>query len=482
MSIWNRWFRKATDKKVFVIGLDCAAPELIFQRWRDDLPNLSRLAAQGWWGELTSCTPCITVPAWSSMLSSKDPGTLGFYGFRNRADHSYDKMFIATAQAVQEKRVWDYLGEADKTSVVVGVPQTFPVQPLNGCLISSFLTPNIQSDFTYPAALKQEVLQIAPDYDFDVPDFRTEDKDWLLRQIYAMTEKRFRVVDHLLATKPWDFFMVMEIGVDRIHHGFWSYHDPEHFRYEPGNPYEQAIHDYYVMIDNQIGKWLQTLDDNTAVMVVSDHGAKRMDGGICVNEWLWRNGYLAFKQEPTPGQIRRLEALEIDWSRTRAWGDGGYYGRIFLNVAGREPQGIIPQTEYEAVRAELARALAAIPGPRGEDIGTQVFKPEEIYQTVKGVAPDLLVYFGDLFWRSVGTVGYDSIYTFENDTGPDDCNHAQNGMFICYDPERPGHGTQIQGAQLMDVAPSILNTLGLQVPADMQGRLLWEQPALVPAI
>ncbi len=478
MNLLERLKRTPRRQKVLVIGLDCAAPELIFDRWRDDLPNLSYLADQGLWGELESCTPAITVPAWSSMLASKDPGTLGIYGFRNRADHSYDQMYIATSNSVGFPRVWDYLGDAGRSSVVVGVPQTYPVKPLNGYLISSFLTPGTDSNFTYPEALKREVLTIAPDYDFDVRQFRTEDKDFLLRQIYEMTEKRFRVVDQLLVNKPWDFFMLMEIGVDRIHHGFWSYHDPNHRRYQAGNPYEQAIHDYYVYIDRQLAEWLNRVPKDTVVIVASDHGAKRMEGGICLNEWLWREGYLVFKQNPMPGQIQRFEDMEVDWARTRAWGSGGYYGRVFMNVEGREPSGVIPTAQYENVRDELMEKLKAISGAQGEDLGTLVFKPQDIYRQVNRIAPDLLVYFGDLFWRSVGTLGYDAVHTFENDTGPDDCNHAQNGMFILYNPRNPGGGREIAGAQLMDIAPTVLELTGLQVPADLQGRSLHQ---LVPA-
>jgi predicted AlkP superfamily phosphohydrolase/phosphomutase len=197
-----------------------------------------------------------------------------------------------------------------------------------------------------------------------------------------------------------------------------------------------------------------------------------MDGGICLNEWLWRNGYLFFKQDPQPGQVTTLEKMEIDWSRTLAWGSGGYYGRVFLNVQGREPQGVIPAGEYERVRDELAAKLAAIPDQNGHDIGTRVFKPQQIYRRVNGIAPDLIVYFGDLLWRSVGTLGYNGIYTFDNDTGPDDCNHAQNGMFILHDPRRRGAGRQVQGAQLMDIAPTILRRMGVPIPPDMQGKVI----------
>ena len=88
------------QRKVVVIGLDCATPQLLFDRYRGQLPNLERLMARGTWGRLRSCDPPITVPAWSVMMSSKDPGTLGIYGFRNRCDYSYDKMAFATGTAV----------------------------------------------------------------------------------------------------------------------------------------------------------------------------------------------------------------------------------------------------------------------------------------------------------------------------------------------------------------------------------------------
>lgn len=474
MSLFSR-FRRPSGRKVFVLGLDCAAPELIFRRWKEDLPTLSSLADKGLWGELDSSIPAITVPAWSSMLSGKDPGELGIYGFRNRADYSYDKMFIATGNYVREKRVWDYLSDAGKESLVIGVPQTFPVKPLKGNLIAGFLTPSTESAFTYPESLKREVLSIAPEYDVDVRQFRTDDKDWLLRQIWEMTDKRFRVVDQLLAAKDWDFFMLMEIGVDRIHHGFWSYHAPDHRRYESGNPFEHAIHDYYVHIDRKLQEWLDRIPQDTVIMVVSDHGAKTMQGGICVNEWLRREGYLVLEEEPPEGTLTRFDDLKVDWSRTKVWGSGGYYGRIFMNVEGREPLGTIPAGEYSAFRDELAEKLAAIPDHEGNPIGTRAFKAEDIYRLVKNVAPDLLVYFGNLDWRSVGSVGHGGVYTFENDMGPDDCNHAQNGMAIYFDPQHPGGGQELRGAQLMDVAGTVLDHMGVETPADMQGRLLRER-------
>jgi predicted AlkP superfamily phosphohydrolase/phosphomutase len=456
--------------KVFIIGLDCAAPELVFDRWRDQLPNFNRLMSTGVYGDLTSCIPAITVPAWSVMMASKDPGTLGIYGFRNRADYSYDKMSIATGSAVQEDRVWDILSRSGKRVNVVGVPGTYPPRPVNGTLVGCFLTPSISSNYTYPPEFKNEIAEWVGEYLVDVKDFRTENKDYLLKQIYEMTATRFKLVKRMIVEKPWDFFMFVEMGVDRIHHGMWSYTDAQHWRFEPGNKYVDSIRDYYIYLDKEIGEILPMLPQDTVVMVTSDHGAKRMDGGIAINEWLRREGLLALAQD-APTSMTPFEKVKVDWSKTKAWSSGGYYARIFMNVEGREPNGIIPPVEYKQERAELARRLKAIPGSNGEDIGTKVFTPEEIYHSVRNVAPDLIVYFGDLLWRSVGSLGLDSIYTFENDTGPDDANHAQQGMFILYDPPHNLGGRRMQ-AEIMDIAPTVLHYMGEPIPADMQGKVI----------
>ena len=474
-------FKRHKHRKVFVAGLDCAPPAVLFHTsaenslgLKDQLPNLGRLIDEGIYGSLSSSIPCITVPAWTSMLSSKDPGMLGFYGFRNRADYSYDRMTIATANTIHEKRVWDILSGAGKTSTVVGVPQTYPIKPLKGHLISSFLTPSTDRQYTFPQELRYEIGQVldGQPYDVDVPQFRTEDKTYLLRQIQEMTEKRFAVIKYLLREKQWDFFMFVEIGLDRIHHGMWKYWDPSHLKHEPGNPYENAIPDYYRYLDRELGEIMGMLDDDTVVMVVSDHGAKAMEGGFAVNEWLRREGLLVLKEEPRYEGLVPFEKVEIDWEKTTAWGAGGYYARVFLNVEGREPLGKIPARDYEKVRDQVKEMIEALPDHEGKPMGSVAFKPEELYQEVRNVAPDLMVYFGNLRWRSIGSFGLPDLYTFENDLGPDDANHDQDGVFVLWDPRQDRGGRYAEGLQLMDVAPTVLDLMGVPLPPDMQGRVV----------
>ncbi len=456
-----------SKKRFLVIGLDCGEPSLVFDKYRDEMPNLKRLASGGVWGNLESVTPPITVPAWMCSLTSQDPGQLGVYGFRNRADYSYEKMTMANARSIAAPAVWDYLGRAGKQSYIIGVPPSFPPKPLSGGSIGCFLSPSTQSKYTYPEELREEVARVAPNYMVDVPNFRTEDKQWLLGKIYEMTEDHFKVIRHMMKEKPWDFLMSVEIGVDRLHHGFWKYHDPAHPRHEPGNPLINSIHDYYVWLDRQIGTLLELVDDDTSVLVYSDHGAKKMDGGLCINEWLVNQSYLVLAEKPQG--IVPLQKVKVDWSRTRAWAEGGYYSRVFMNVQGREPQGVIPPAQYEAARDELIAGLSGICDHKGRPLATRVLKPQQIYRATRNVPPDLIVIWDDLNWRGVGSLGMNTLYTFENDTGPDDANHAQMGMFIYCDPRRNLGGQKRDGVCLYDIAPTILNEMGQPVPPDMIG-------------
>lgn len=460
-------------RKVLIIGLDCLTPQFTFDQFLQDLPNIKGLMDRGYWGPLRSTDPPITIPAWSSMMTSKDPGQLGFYGFRNRKDFSYDALYFANSLAVKEPTVWNILSRNRLDSVLVGIPQTYPPKPLRGHMVTGFLAPDTQSNFTYPEELKAEVEKVTNGYIIDVKDFRTDNKEWLVKQVYEMTEKRFRLIRHFLKTKPWDFFMCVEMGPDRLHHGFWRYCDREHRLYEPGNAFENVLRDYYTYIDTQVGDILSEVNiDETIVFIVSDHGAKRMEGGICVNEWLQQEGYLTLKERPKA--IARLKMDAIDWSRTRVWGEGGYYSRLFFNVQGREPQGLIPQHDYEHTRSELIEKLEHLGDEHGIPIGTAVHRPQNLYRACNNIAPDLIVYFGDLNWRSVGSIGTGAVHTFENDTGPDDANHDYHGVLIMADPDIPGalRGQNLKGTTLLDIAPTVLERLGIKPPADMLGRVI----------
>jgi predicted AlkP superfamily phosphohydrolase/phosphomutase len=459
--------------RVAVIGLDCAAPELVFERWREQLPNLDALMRRGMWGPLRSVDPPITVPAWSCMTSGLDPGELGIYGFRNRTAHDYSSMAVADSRAVHADRVWDHFSRAGRHVVVVGVPQTSPPVEVNGELVSCFLTPDTRTHpYTHPPQLRAEIESLVGTYRVDVRDFRSDDRDRILAQVYEMTEQRFSVCRHLLDTRPWEFFMMVEIGLDRMHHAFWRFFDERHPRHEPDHRYREVIRSYYGYLDDEIGELLERFDEQDTVIVVSDHGARPMLGAICVNQWLLDEGYLVLEQ-PLQGPLESPLAFTqaaVDWERTRAWGEGGYYCRLSVNLAGREPLGAVAPQEHEQLLDELAGRLAQIPGPDGEPLGTRVFRPAELWREQRGIAPDLVVYFGDLGWRSNGSLGHERHWTFENDTGPDDANHDRHGICLIAGPGVPAG--RREDLSILDIAPTILAIAGLGEAQPGRGRVL----------
>jgi len=445
-------------KRLALIGLDCADPVLL-QALLPELPTLRALAERGSFARLRSVDPPITIPAWMCMMTGRDPGQLGVYGFRNRRDYSYDSLRIVNSTAFgRHEPVWDTLGRQKIRSIVLGVPGTYPPRPISGALVSGFLAPGTDATYTYPASLAADIEKWVGDYSFDVRGFRTDDKGWLFSQAKEMTEKRFAVARKLLAQEEWGFFAMVEIGPDRIHHGMWAHHDPQHPKHDPASPYRHTLSDYYRFLDAQLALLLDDLPNSTEILIVSDHGAQRMEGGFGINEWLIRNNYLTLKEYPqTPTRMGDLiDRDQVDWAKTLAWGEGGYYGRLFLNIEGREPHGLIPRNEVDAVRTRLSAELSAAPDETGKGIGTRVLQPTDIYRETVGIAPDLLVYFGDLSWRSIGTIGWRQIHIHENDTGPDDANHAPFGIYISSTPDRDAD------RRLLGIRQEILDYFGIE--------------------
>ena len=454
--------------KICVLGLEGAAPEIIFAD--EQLANLRRLMDLGVYGGLQSVIPPASIPAWMCMCTSQDPGSLGLYGFRNRSDHSYDKLAydklaIADSAAIKAPAVWDQL--AGKKSILVGVPLNCPPRQLNGISVGCFLAPDgVNVAFTYPPELKVKIKELVGEYPADVKGFRARPKNQLKEEIFNMSRKQWEVGRWLLSEQDWDYFHFVDTGLDRMHEGFWSCFDPMHPRFEPDNPYKDAIPEYYRRLDEQIGSVLELLDDQTVVLVISAYGAQRLDGAIAVNEWLIREELLVldeYPQTPTP-----FEKLNVNWSKTKAWSEGGCCAQVFLNVRGREPQGVIAAAEYDQFQDEMKARLEALPGEDGQPLNSQVFKPGEIYRNLRNVAPDLIAFFGGLHWRAMDAVGQGKIHVQENDGG---CNPSPHGMFVLTSPNCP-LGREYEGAHLLDMAPTLLDLAGYEVPAAMQGRSL----------
>jgi predicted AlkP superfamily phosphohydrolase/phosphomutase len=463
-------------RKVFVLGLDAVPPSLL-ETLKGEMPNLRKILETSEYGPLESTHPPITCPAWTTMVTGKDPGELGIYGFRNRVGPGYDHLKIVSSRDVHVPAVWDFLSQKGKEVIVVAVPPGYPPKPVNGYFVSCFLTPGHNNVFTYPDSFKEELLDISPLYKFDVENFRSSEKERILEEIYTLTEQHFKIVQHLLKTKTWDFFMFTEIATDRLHHGFWKYFDPSHPKHDPNSKFRNAIPDYYRQLDVLMGKIFELLDEQTSIFIVSDHGSKAIHGGIAINEFLIEEGFLVLKEQvvkekafvepismvsaclPAGNQNHTVSVSPemIDWQRTRAWGEGGYYARVFINKKGREPQGIVRDSEFESLKFKLKEKLEAIPDENGKRLATKVLFPEELYPRIIGLPPDLMIYFDDLNWRAIGTIGYPSIYVSENDTGPDDSNHSQNGIFAFRN--KGVRAKKVENLKIHQVAQKILENL-----------------------
>jgi len=194
---------------------------------------------------------------------------------------------------------------------------------------------------------------------------------------------------------------------------------------------------------------------------MSDHGARPLLGGVHVNELLRREGLLVLKHEPESETA--LEPSMVDWARTRAWGDGGYYARIFANVRGREPEGAVEPSEVPALLARIGEAITRLPDPSGR--GHRLVHPGETWREARGAAPELLVFFGDLALRSLGRVGARDLVVgpaeVERDRGRGGCNHDWDGAFVASGPGFTREG-RVEGARLADVSETVLGLLGIE--------------------
>jgi predicted AlkP superfamily phosphohydrolase/phosphomutase len=452
--------------RVLVIGLDSAPPSTIFDKYLDEMPNLAEIVEQSIRGPLRSCHPPITVPAWAVMATGLTPGELGMYGFRHRQKGSYQENYLVTSRNFNAKAVWDFIAGGGRKSLIVGFPPSYPPLTVEGWLISDFHTPSDAKNYTYPPWLRIEVERIAGRYIHDV-EFRVEDRKPLMRELKEMTQQHLKVVEKLAITKKWDLLWYVEIGLDRLHHAFWKFFDENHPKHVEEDEFSDFVREYYKMLDEGIER-LRAAAPDAYTLIVSDHGAKAMEGVFVINEWLADNGYLAFEEKPesqTP-----FNKAKVRWDKTRAWGWGGYYARLFVNVRGREPQGIVDPEDVDSLLMEISDDLRKVKTPAGKSMGVEIYKPSDLYPEVRGDPPDAILYFGNLSWRSAETVGHGNWFLEENDTGPDDAVHDWDGIYLLYDPDGRIEPRE-ERRDIYDVAPTILRIFGSEVEG-MKGRPL----------
>lgn len=463
----------SSKKKVFLLGIDGAPPQLVLEEWLEYLPNLKGMLHHSVYGRMSSTVPPSTIVAWNSMLTGKDPSFFDVYSYTFKDEEN--KTQLTSSKNVKEARLWKRLEKDGKCSIVLNVPLTYPVEKLNGIMISDFLTPEFNDQSVYPLKLKNEIKEkYGKDYIFDVgvglAGYKNYDTENMIQKVYEMTEMQLGVAMDFLKKEKWDFFMAVLIGSDRMQHTMWRLFDKTHRRYPGKNQYQTAIRDYYVYLDKKIGEIKKMLDDDTYFIIASDHGFDKMEGRINLNDWLIKEGYLALTKKPK--SLQKLDFNKVDWAKTKAYSIGAYFGRIYFNRKTRDQvNGILEEEDVHALQQELIQKLSKLKNDRGEEMDNQFYLPQEVYTgPYLKESPDLYIYFDNLRWGVNNDIGNEGFFSQETTKGSDDAGHAPVGLFILHHPSLSKR--QLDAIDIIDVLPTVYKLYGLKKPEDLKGKEL----------
>jgi predicted AlkP superfamily phosphohydrolase/phosphomutase len=504
-----------TENKVFVIGLDGATWDLI-EPWADagKLPHLAEIMATGAFGKLRSTIHPLTAPAWTSFMTGKNPGQHGIFDFISLSPNSYNIRYN-NALSCKSASLWKILSQADRKVISVNVPFTFPPEKVNGILISGLDTPSTKSPFTYPPDLAEEIKRHVGEYVI-MAQYRNGRRAYV-SEIFRMIDNRAATVNYLMDKKPWDFFMVVFSATDVVGHTFWKYMDashPQHVAREAAE-YGDVILRVYQKMDQIIGRLLARLDDQTTLIIMSDHGFGPLYKAVYLNKWLEQEnllkpvapsrnvsraghplkGILGRCKKYTPRGMKDLAirffpelkakvdsylvASHIDWSHTKAF-SFGVHGSIFINLAGRQPMGIVqPGREYEDVRTGIITRLSQLTDPEnGVKVVERVYRREELYHgDFLHLAPDLLVEWKDYSYTGQQDYGEDIESVFQSRSKfafsekEHNGSHRLDGVFMMHGGAVK-RGVELQGCHIVDLAPTILHLMGMSIPEDMDGKVL----------
>jgi predicted AlkP superfamily phosphohydrolase/phosphomutase len=505
--------------RTLVIGLDGAAPTLI-EKWADEgrLPHLAALMQRGVYGELRSVMPVLSSAAWVSMMTGMNPGKHGIYDFVQRDLTTLARHSVRGGAQLTVPTLWRLLSRAGQRVGVVNVPMTYPPEVVNGVMVSGLGTPDYRP-FTYPPDLETELrgrgYRVNKRVHFDPAHAQA-----FWDEVAAITDVQAQAALDLLQREPWDFFMHVVRDSDEMAHFFWAAGDPTHPQHTPAlaAAFGVALRDYYTQVDGWVGKLVEAAGADVDVLVVSDHGSGPLYKDVSLNEWLRQAGFLRLKPEraaeTSPKQVlarlgltrqrisrllrhsglgrverwikdrlgdkiqmlaesERRELSEIvDWSQTQAY-SFGYHGQIYLNLAGREAQGIVQPDQADAAMDAICAALTELRDPTdGQPVVSALYRKEDLFHGPHvDWAPDITVIMRDLAY--ITRQGYEFAETPEglfalphtHETG----SHREMGVIIAAGPSFAPLGRSHTPVSLMDIAPTVLQLRGCAVPAAMDG-------------
>ncbi len=504
--------------KVLIIGLDGATPDLA-ERWvaENKLPYLKQMMQNGVYGKLKSTYPPISPAAWTTFATGYNPGKHGTYDFRDYDPRRYSCFAdtIVDSNAFAGKSIWDLVGAAGQKVGVITVPVTYPAWKVNGFMVSGYPTPDAAKSFAYPPELGQRIPPLTEDSAF----FKSATYSEVLKELVRITHLRTDASIVELKKDDYGLFIMVIGATDRAHHDWWKFIDPEHPAYDAkeGALYGNYILEVYQAADACIGKFLDVVDDDTTVIVMSDHGGMAHPKYYFhTNYWL-RTLHL-LKPSPKADQsksglkgafkqfyrtkIRRLPYLEkiyrrlpqslkkmatnldsqtmmnldaIDWKHTKAYRFPMYppVEGIMINVIGRQAEGCVQAgEEYEALRTQILEDVRKLQEPgTDEPIVLEAYRREELYHGERlETAPDIIIVTKDCYKGGTGVdeliseVPLDVISKLSG-------VHRMDGIILAQGPHIRHNGL-IVGAGIIDVAPTVLYALGMSIPSDMDGKTL----------
>lgn len=503
--------------KTILLGLDGATFDNI-KPWAEEglMPNFKKAMEIGSWGELKSTIPPTTPPAWATTVTGKNPGKHGIFDFRESFLLNPRRPIISS-RSIRAMKLWHILNHQGKKVGVMNVPITYPPEEVDGFMISGMMTPSPDHDYTYPKSLKEEIKRAVGDYvpNIDIPQYDVEilgDALKFFKDMKYCFEKRRDAFFWLMDNKEWDFLMPVFIITDRIGHLFWKYLSPDskkYYNHKNADRIREEIRKCYGMVDDMFGRLLEKIDDDTTLFVMSDHGFGYTYKWINVNRWLkdigllnllgsssWKKSlfFTVMQWNDSPivkalipdavqsairGKIRKGRGTlktdvdsTIDWKRTKAFFASIPTQGIFINVNKKGVDGIVnPGKEYNELREFIREKLYEIEDPEtGEPAIQKVWFREEVYSGPEmELAPDILFVSHDYGYLGRQLFGAKKwIETSENLANG---FHRMNGVFMAIG-KHIKKGYKVEGANLENIAPTVLHTMGLPVPDDMDGEVL----------
>jgi predicted AlkP superfamily phosphohydrolase/phosphomutase len=503
--------------KLVVIGWDGATWDLL-EGWVEAgyLPNLAKLRQAGSSGSLRSTPLPLSPAAWSTIVTGQNPGRHGVFDWFERKPGSYAVEYVHTGR-IAARPVWEYFNEGGKRIGIFCPPMLYPAVPIDGFMVSGMAAPNSQaSDFAYPPELIPGLEASAGPYIAGEQEiFKTGREAAYLQSMLEWLDYQRLVVRFLLERYPCDAYLLVFMQSDHAQHKFWRYLDPAYPGYDPERDgrFRDSILMVYQALDTLLGELVAYFGETAHYVLLSDHGAGPTYGVMFINRWLRQEGLLRLKSGAAtrlkswlassnlvlrvyhlassvglrriaqrvskPVRNKALNAFlsfeDIDWSRTKAYARGSF-GQIYVNLKGREPQGIVePGPDYEQLVGRILTGLQSLRHPKtGEPLITELHRREEVLVGPHlERAADVLFTIQDQRYQSSVKLGIEGQELLGPSEYEDSGSHRSQGILVISGPGiRPG--VPIEGASVADICPTLLALAGIAVPPGLDGRVLEE--------